>query len=100
MFTRNFNVLLSGLFVKSFGVGIYAAAGMMLVLYLTGNPFYSGVTLFMTSLPAVIGFLISPFASYVNKKSALIICEIVKAVFLFSIPFLLNFLLSLSSFSL
>ncbi|SDB83822.1 MFS transporter [Shouchella lonarensis] len=88
MFTRNFNVLLSGVFVKSFGMGIYAAAGMMLVLYLTGNPFYSGVAFFVTTLPGVIGFLISPFANYVNKKSALIICEIIKAALLFSVPLL------------
>jgi len=88
LFTRNFNILVAGAFVKSAGSGIYSIAGMLLVLQLTGDVFYSGITYFIISLPGVFGFLISPFSNYVPYKRALIFCEGLKALLVVSVPLL------------
>lgn len=71
----NFNILLSGVFVKSLGSGMYSIGAMMLVLFISGDPLYSGVSFFAVSLPACFSFLIAPFANYVPYKKALIVCE-------------------------
>src|SRR5699024_2083562 len=76
----NFNILLSGVFVKSLGSGMYSVGAMMLVLYISGDPFYSGVAFFVVSLPSCFSFLIAPFANYVSYKKALIICELTKSI--------------------
>ncbi|WP_096438761.1 MFS transporter [Alteribacter populi] len=91
LFSYNFNILLSGVFVKAIGTGIYSIAGMLLVLYISGDPFYSGVAFFVISLPSCISFLISPFANYVSYKKALIVCELAKSMLLFLIPLLYAF---------
>ncbi|GAK11703.1 MFS transporter [Geomicrobium sp. JCM 19039] len=91
MFSRNFNILLSGVFIKSFGNGIYAIGGMLLVFLLTNDPLYSGITFFLVNIPSALGFLISPLANLVNYKVALFTCELVKAVLLASIPLLFFF---------
>src|SRR5690625_2217187 len=87
----NFNILLSGVFVKSLGSGMYSVGAMMLVLLMTGDPFYSGVAFFAVSLPACFSFLIAPFANYVSYKKALIVCELTKSIFLLFIPMLHGF---------
>jgi len=84
----NFNILLSGVFVKSLGSGMYSVGAMMLVLLMTGDPFYSGVAFFAVSLPACFSFLIAPFANYVSYKKALIVCELSKSILLIFIPIL------------
>lgn len=87
----NFNILLSGVFVKSLGSGMYSVGAMMLVLYISGDPFYSGVAFFVVSLPSCFSFLIAPFANYVSYKKALIICELTKSILLLLIPMLHGF---------
>ncbi len=87
----NFNILLSGVFVKSLGSGMYSIGAMMLVLYISGNPFYSGVAFFVVSLPSCFSFLIAPFANYVSYKKSLVICELTKSILLLSIPILYAF---------
>src|SRR5690625_5668172 len=84
----NFNILLSGVFVKSLGSGMYSVGAMMLVLYISGDPFYSGVAFFVVSLPSCFSFLIAPFVNYVSYKKALIICELTKSILLLLIPIL------------
>ncbi|AXF57581.1 MFS transporter [Salicibibacter kimchii] len=88
MFARNFNVLLAGMFTKGLGEGVYLIAGMMLVLELTGDPFYSGLALFAISIPTCIGFLIAPISNYFSYKLGLIVCEFLKAFLLLLIPLL------------
>ncbi|WP_413377654.1 MFS transporter [Alkalihalobacillus sp. 1P02AB] len=88
LFNRNFNILFSGAFVKGLGSGIYSVAAMLLVLHLTGNVFYSGVTFFVISIPNIIGFLIAPLANYVSFKKGLISAEFLKSILLMSIPLL------------
>lgn len=87
----NFNILLSGVFVKSLGSGMYTIGAMMLVLFISGNPFYSGVAFFVVSLPSCFSFLIAPFANYVSYKKALVVCELTKSILLLSIPLLYAF---------
>jgi len=87
----NFNILLSGVFVKSLGSGMYSVGAMMLVLYISGDPFYSGVAFFVVSLPSCFSFLIAPFVNYVSYKKALIICELTKSILLLLIPILYGF---------
>jgi len=82
----NFNILLSGAFVKSLGSGMYSIGAMMLVLFISGNPFYSGVAFFVVSLPSCFSFLIAPFANYVSYKKALVVCELTKSILLLLIP--------------
>lgn len=87
----NFNILLSGVFVKSLGSGMYSIGAMMLVLFISGNPFYSGLAFFVVSLPSCFSFLIAPFANYVSYKRALVVCELTKSILLLSIPILYTF---------
>src|SRR5690625_3912341 len=87
----NFNILLSGVFVKSLGSGMYSVGAMMLVLYISGDPFYSGVAFFVVTLPSCFSFLIAPFANYVSYKRALVLCELSKSLLLLSIPLLYTF---------
>jgi len=87
----NFNILLSGVFVKSLGSGMYSVGAMMLVLYISGDPLYSGVAFFVVSLPSCLSFLIAPFANYVSYKKALITCELIKSILLLFIPILYGF---------
>src|SRR5690625_2829182 len=87
----NFNILLSGVFVKSLGSGMYSIGAMMLVLYISGSPFYSGLAFFVVSLPSCFSFLIAPFANYVSYKKALVVCEFTKSILLLSISILYAF---------
>lgn len=87
----NFNILFSGVFVKALGSGMYSIGAMMLVLFISGNPFYSGVAFFVVGLPSCISFLIAPFANYVSYKKALVLCELTKSILLLSIPLLYTF---------
>lgn len=91
VFNYNFNILLSGIFVKSLGSGMYSIGAMMLVLFISGDPFYSGVAFFVVTLPSCFSFLIAPFANYVSYKRALVICELAKSILLLSIPILYTF---------
>lgn len=86
LFNRNFNILLSGMFVKGIGTGVYEVAGMLLVLAISGNVFYSGLAYFAISAADCLGFLIAPFANYVSYKKSLVFCEFLKSALLFSIP--------------
>ncbi|GAF64453.1 putative MFS transporter [Bacillus sp. TS-2] len=88
LFSRNYSVLLSGTFIKAVGTGIYSVAAMLLVLELTNNVFYSGLTFFFINIPNIIGFLIAPFANYISYKKGLIVCEFLKSILLLSIPLL------------
>ena len=91
VFNYNFNILLSGVFVKSLGSGMYSIGAMMLVLFISGDPFYSGVAFFVVTLPSCFSFLIAPFANYVSYKRALVLCELSKSLLLLSIPLLYTF---------
>lgn len=91
LLNHNFNILLSGVFVKSLGSGMYIVGAMILVLFLSGNPFYSGVAFFAVSLPSCFSFLISPLANYVSYKKALVACELTKSLLLLILPLLYVF---------
>ncbi|KMK78146.1 MFS transporter [Alkalihalobacillus pseudalcaliphilus] len=91
LFNRNFSILFSGAFVKGLGSGIYAVAAMLLVLHLTGNVFYSGLTFFVISIPNILGFLIAPLANYIPYKVSMIVAEFMKSALLVSIPILYFF---------
>lgn len=86
MFTGNFKIFISGLFFKNLGIGFYSIASMLLVLEISGNVFFSGLTFFLVTLPGCLGFLIAPFSINVNYKKTLIACESLKALLLFTIP--------------
>ncbi|MBX0319238.1 MULTISPECIES: MFS transporter [Shouchella] len=83
---RNFMILLSGVFINGIGAGVYAVSGMLLVLYLSGNVFYSGLAYFAVTLANALAFLIAPFARYVTYKKGLIVCEVLKSALLFTLP--------------
>lgn len=76
------------MFVKSLGAGMYSIGAMMLVLFISENPFYSGLAFFVVTLPSCFSFLIAPFTNYVSFKKALIICELTKFILLLFIPIL------------
>lgn len=86
MFERNYLILFSGVLVNSIGGKMYAVAGMLLVLSLTESVLYSGLAYFLITLANALSFLIAPFANYVDYKKALISCEFLKSILLFTIP--------------
>ena len=82
---KNFLILMTGVFINELGIGIYLIAGMLLVLELSGSVLYSGIAVFATTLPGVLGFLIAPLANYMKYKNGLVSSNFIKALLLFTI---------------
>ncbi|KQL56138.1 MULTISPECIES: MFS transporter [Bacillaceae] len=88
MVERNFILLMMGVFINALGSGVYAIAGMLLVLSLSGSVLYSGFALFAITSAGVLSFLIAPLANYFKYKNGLVYSNLLKALILFTIPIL------------
>ena len=86
---KNFSILLFGRLITNFGDSIYSIATLTLIYTLTKSTFYSGITLFLISFTAILQILISPIISKFDVKRFLIISQLLQAIILLVITYLI-----------
>ena len=86
---KNFSILLFGRLITNFGDSIYSIATLTLIYSLTKSTFYSGITLFLISFTAILQIFISPVISKFNVKYFLIISQLLQAIILLVITYLI-----------
>lgn len=86
---KNFSILLFGRLITNFGDSIYSIATLTLIYSLTKSTFYSGITLFLISFTAILQIFISPIISKFDVKKFLIISQLIQAIILLVITYLI-----------
>ena len=86
---KNFSILLFGRLITNFGDSIYSIATLTLIYTLTKSTFYSGITLFLISFTAILQIFISPIINKFNVKRFLIISQLLQAIILLVITYLI-----------
>ena len=86
---KNFSILLFGRLITNFGDSIYSIATLTLIYSLTKSTFYSGITLFLISFTAILQIFISPIISNFNVKYFLLISQLLQAIILLVITYLI-----------
>ena len=86
---KNFSILLFGRLITNFGDSIYSIATLTLIFSLTKSTFYSGITLFLISFTAILQIFISPIISKFDVKKFLIISQLLQAIILLVITYLI-----------
>lgn len=86
---KNFSILLFGRLITNFGDSIYSIATLTLIYALTKSTFYSGITLFLISFTAILQIFISPIINKFNVKRFLIISQLLQAIILLVITYLI-----------
>ena len=86
---KNFSILLFGRLITNFGDSIYLIATLTLIYSLTKSTFYSGITLFLISFTAILQIFISPIISKFDVKKFLIISQLIQAIILLVITYLI-----------
>ena len=86
---KNFSILLLGRLITNFGDSIYSIATLILIYTLTKSTFYSGITLFLISFTAILQIFISPIINKFNVKRFLIISQLLQAIILLVITYLI-----------
>ena len=86
---KNFSLLLFGRLITNFGDSIYSIATLTLIYTLTKSTFYSGITLFLISFTAILQIFISPIINKFNVKRFLIISQLLQAIILLVITYLI-----------
>ena len=86
---KNFSILLFGRLITNFGDSIYSIATLTFIYSLTKSTFYSGITLFLISFTAILQIFISPIISKFNVKYFLIISQLLQAIILLVITYLI-----------
>lgn len=86
---KNFSILLFGRLITNFGDSIYSIATLTLIYSLTKSTFYSGITLFLISFTAILQIFISPIISKFDVKKFLIISQLIQAIILLIITYLI-----------
>ena len=86
---KNFSILLFGRLITNLGDSIYSIATLTLIYTLTKSTFYSGITLFLISFTAILQILISPIISKFDVKRFLIISQLLQAIILLVITYLI-----------
>ena len=86
---NNFSILLFCRFITNFGDSIYSIAILSFIYTLTKSTFYSGITLFLISFTAILQIFISPIISKFNVKYFLIISQLLQAIILLVITYLI-----------
>ncbi|WZY00096.1 MFS transporter [Bacillus sp. FSL W7-1360] len=84
----NFWYLFSGRLFSNIGDSIYYFMAMWLAFELTGSPLYSGIALFLTTIPSVFQFLTGPYVDRTNLKSLLVITQFLQFILLLTLPIL------------
>lgn len=86
---KNFSILLFGRLITNFGDSIYSITTLTLIYSLTKSTFYSGITLFLISFTAILQIFISPIISKFDVKKFLIISQLIQAIILLVITYLI-----------
>lgn len=86
---RDYTILLFGRLLTNFGDSIYSIAASLLVYELSGSVMASGFMLFLTSFTAIIQLLFSPILDRINMRKFLISSQLLQAILVLAIPFLL-----------
>ena len=86
---KNFSIILFGRLITNFGDSIYSIATLTLIYSLTKSTFYSGITLFLISFTAILQIFISPIINKFNVKRFLIISQLIQAIILLVITYLI-----------
>ena len=86
---KNFSILLFGRLITNFGDSIYSIAILSLIYTLTKYTFYSGITLFLISFTSILQIFISPIISKFDVKKFLIISQLIQAIILLVITYLI-----------
>ena len=86
---KNFSILLFGRLITNFGDSIYSIAILSLMYTLTKSTFYSGITLFLISFTSILQIFISPIISKFDVKKFLIISQLIQAIILLVITYLI-----------
>jgi len=86
---KNFSILLFDRLITNFGDSIYSIATLTLIYSLTKSTFYSGITLFLISFTAILQIFISPIISKFDVKKFLIISQLIQAIILLVITYLI-----------
>ena len=86
---KNFSILLFGRLITNFGDSIYSIAILSLIYTLTKSTFYSGITLFLISFTSILQIFISPIISKFDVKKFLIISQLLQAIILLFITYLI-----------
>ena len=84
-----FSILLFGRLITNFGDSIYSIATLTLIYSLTKSTFYSGITLFLISFTSILQIFISPIISKFDVKKFLIISQLIQAIILLVITYLI-----------
>ena len=86
---KNFSILLFGRLITNFGDSIYSIAILSLIYTLTKSTCYSGITLFLISFTSILQIFISPIISKFDVKKFLIISQLIQAIILLVITYLI-----------
>lgn len=83
---KNFRILLVSRFLSNMGSSFYSIAAMWLVYNLGGSTFYTGLALFLTSLPALMQIVLGPIIDRFRAKKLLVSTQIIQSILLLIIP--------------
>jgi MFS family permease len=87
---RSFTLLWIGQLISSMGSALTALAASILVYRLTGSALSVGLMLIATSAPTIlIGLVAGVFVDRYDRKRILLIADLLRAVLIFLIPFLI-----------
>lgn len=86
--SKNFTYLFAGRVIANIGDSFYIVAAMWLVYSLGGSTFYTGLALFLTTIPSVFQFLVGPIIDKFSLKRLLVFTQITQAILLLLLPVL------------
>src|SRR5512136_2573122 len=89
---RNFTLMWTGQLVSTIGSALTSLAASILVYRLTGSALSVGLMLMATAAPSlVVGLVAGVFVDRYDRKRIMIAADLIRAVLVFLIPFLLPF---------
>ncbi len=88
---RNFTLLWTAQLVSTIGDALMALAASILVFRATGSALSVGLMLIATAAPGIfVGLVAGVFVDRWDRKRIMLICEIVRALLIFTIPFFVS----------
>jgi MFS family permease len=88
---RNFTMIWLGQLVSTIGSSLASLAASIYIFRLTGSALSVGLMLMATAAPSlVVGLVAGVFVDRVDRKRIMIVADIVRAILVFLIPFLID----------
>ncbi len=86
---RDFTLMWSGQFVDTMGSALTSLAASILIYRLTGSAASVGLMLIATAAPSLlVGLVAGVFVDRYNRKTIMVVANLIRAVLVFMIPFL------------